>query len=492
MNSSSTFGLEELNHTELYQTCREAGIRVSPDSTEAQMISYLVGDEDPPPLNETTHPIDGWRHGIIGFLSEYWSNLEPQIKCPAKNLRHPTDPDPRPCFGCLDSQAISCISTVDGEVEQLIQLHKPAPTPEPDTTRTDRMTVTSLQTAPRDIEGLKQLKEGVLFRLGIQLGMFADSDAEKAFLSLPWDQRVHNVLEAIKLRDANSGEPPMQQQPPSGAQPPPPPQMPAPAAPPPQQAPPMQTPPQQGNIPPVQQQPPGMPPLPPTPQPQAASQMPQPQMPPGPSMGAPQMPPGQPYQAPAPAAAPPPQGGTPQMPPTPQMQMPPTPQTAPPQQNPSVDPRQPPASADFGSAPPLPSMPGAPPLPSAGTPQGPSMPQMPQPGTMQGQGGPPMPAAQPRMPSPQAAAPQAPSGDIGQLLSAIKESSEQNQRWLEELHRSQERSAAVTHGLVRIIVYLTTQVVEVDINQLRSLVNQTVSDDEVKELLNSLLSSGNG
>lgn len=120
--------LVKLNHTELYQTCRRAGINVLPNATREQLISYLMGEEEPSPIDEASHPIDAWRHGIIGFLLDHWKTLEPQIKCPAKNLRHPTNPDPRPCFGCVGTQVIACVAQNDGKVEHLIQLHRPAPT----------------------------------------------------------------------------------------------------------------------------------------------------------------------------------------------------------------------------------------------------------------------------------------------------------------------------------------------------------------------------
>jgi len=130
MQSSSSSGpLAGLNHTELYQTCRRVGLNVRPNATIPQLIAYIMGDEVPPPLDEATHPIDSWRHGIIGFLLDHWTTLEPQIKCPAKNLRHPTEPNLRPCFGCVDAQVITCVTQNDGKVEHLIQLHRPSQEP---------------------------------------------------------------------------------------------------------------------------------------------------------------------------------------------------------------------------------------------------------------------------------------------------------------------------------------------------------------------------
>lgn len=76
-------------------------------------------------MDETTHPIDSWRHGIIGFLNNFWSVLEPQIKCPAKNLRNPTNPDPKPCFRCLDAQVLTCVVQQPSRNEHLIRMNRP-------------------------------------------------------------------------------------------------------------------------------------------------------------------------------------------------------------------------------------------------------------------------------------------------------------------------------------------------------------------------------
>lgn len=98
---------------------------VHPASTREELISYLTGEADPPELDEETHPVDSWRHGIIGFIEDHWAVLEAQLKCPAKNLRHPTNPDPRPCFGCLDAQVFTCIVKAEGRIEHLINRHRP-------------------------------------------------------------------------------------------------------------------------------------------------------------------------------------------------------------------------------------------------------------------------------------------------------------------------------------------------------------------------------
>lgn len=115
---SSSESLAGLNRTELYQACRRAGISVPASATRNELIAFLYGEGD-----EAPNVTDTWREGIIGFLNEYWSMLEAQLKCPAKNLRHPTNPNPKPCYGCVDAQVIMCVIN-DQKVEQLIQLHR--------------------------------------------------------------------------------------------------------------------------------------------------------------------------------------------------------------------------------------------------------------------------------------------------------------------------------------------------------------------------------
>ena len=97
-------------------------MEVHPASTREELISFLMGDADPPELEE--HPVDTWRQGIIGFVDDHWGVLEPQLTCPAKNLRHPTNPDPKPCFGCVDTQVFTCIVKNSGRNEHLINLHR--------------------------------------------------------------------------------------------------------------------------------------------------------------------------------------------------------------------------------------------------------------------------------------------------------------------------------------------------------------------------------
>lgn len=100
---------EAYNHTELYQTCLHAGILVRPNESREEMIAFIEGWKEPPALTEADHVFHTWRHGIIGFINEYWRRLETQLTCPARMLKHPTTPNPKPCFGCLDTQVVYCL-----------------------------------------------------------------------------------------------------------------------------------------------------------------------------------------------------------------------------------------------------------------------------------------------------------------------------------------------------------------------------------------------
>jgi len=106
---------EALNHSELYQMCRDAQINAHPATPRETLIQLLLGELEPPP--NAPHPIDGWRHGIMGFLLEHWRAIESQLTCPAKSK------DPRACFGCVDTQVISCLVTNEADLYR-IRLHR--------------------------------------------------------------------------------------------------------------------------------------------------------------------------------------------------------------------------------------------------------------------------------------------------------------------------------------------------------------------------------
>ncbi len=118
--------LQSSNRTELYQLCRKAGLIIHPATPREYMMKYLSGELTPPLMTEVNHPVDMWRHGIIGFLLEYWGRIHAQLKCPAKNLRHPDEAkrDARPCFGCLDQQVMTCVVS-NAKHEHIIRKHLP-------------------------------------------------------------------------------------------------------------------------------------------------------------------------------------------------------------------------------------------------------------------------------------------------------------------------------------------------------------------------------
>lgn len=114
---------EAYNHTELYQACLNAGILVRPSESREDMIAFLEGWKEPPVITDADHVFHTWRHGIIGFLNEYWRRLETQLVCPARMMRHPTNPNPKPCFGCLDTQVVYCLVT-NLENAKFIEAHR--------------------------------------------------------------------------------------------------------------------------------------------------------------------------------------------------------------------------------------------------------------------------------------------------------------------------------------------------------------------------------
>lgn len=101
---------DRFNDTELYQTAREAGLIVLPSEPREKLIVYLLGEEEPPKIEQN---IDMWRNGIMGFLIEHWKQVETQLTCPAKSG------DPLACFGCIDTQVISCLVSNEADLYQI-------------------------------------------------------------------------------------------------------------------------------------------------------------------------------------------------------------------------------------------------------------------------------------------------------------------------------------------------------------------------------------
>ena len=97
------------NHTELYQACLRAEILVRPNAAREDMVAYLEGWEEPPEIDENDNVFHSWRHGLINFINEYWKTIQTQLTCPARMMRDPVSPNPKPCFGCTDAQVVTCI-----------------------------------------------------------------------------------------------------------------------------------------------------------------------------------------------------------------------------------------------------------------------------------------------------------------------------------------------------------------------------------------------
>lgn len=108
--------LSRLNRTELYQTCRRAGLPVQPYWMVDRYISALIDGC----ASEHEHSVDRMRDGLVAFIDEYWTTLQAQLKCPAKNLHNP-DPEkatPKPCHNCLDMQVVACVSNMSAASQQ--------------------------------------------------------------------------------------------------------------------------------------------------------------------------------------------------------------------------------------------------------------------------------------------------------------------------------------------------------------------------------------
>lgn len=107
--------LHACNHTELYQLCRNAGIQAHPAMPREELMGLLVSEL--PNFMAPNHPIDSWRHGLAGFVLDHWKTLQNQVTCPLKSA------DPKACFGCLDTQVVTCLIKNPSN-EPLIRRHR--------------------------------------------------------------------------------------------------------------------------------------------------------------------------------------------------------------------------------------------------------------------------------------------------------------------------------------------------------------------------------
>jgi hypothetical protein len=101
------------NQTELYQIARRGGHVVAPNLSSAALIEIIIGAEEPPPVE---HPVDIWRRAIMSFIIDHRRMLETQLTCPARTFREDA------CFGCVDAQVFTCVTSNGHENLRLIQL----------------------------------------------------------------------------------------------------------------------------------------------------------------------------------------------------------------------------------------------------------------------------------------------------------------------------------------------------------------------------------
>lgn len=111
--TNSTSAFQCCNHTELQQLCRHVGIQVRPDEASEVMVAYLECWKEAPPLDITERPVDDWRDALIKFFHQFWTRVETQITCPARYLKDPVQPNPRPCYGCTDITVMKCVLSMD-------------------------------------------------------------------------------------------------------------------------------------------------------------------------------------------------------------------------------------------------------------------------------------------------------------------------------------------------------------------------------------------
>ena len=120
MNPSNDFSeMRELfgrcNHTELYQIARRGGHTVAPNLSSEALIEIIIGAEDPPRIS---HPVDAWRRAIMAFVIDHRQKLETQLTCPARSFREDA------CFGCVDAQVLTCLTSNGPDNFHLIQLRR--------------------------------------------------------------------------------------------------------------------------------------------------------------------------------------------------------------------------------------------------------------------------------------------------------------------------------------------------------------------------------
>lgn len=210
---------EACNRTELYQLCARVGLSASPATPREKLVSYLLGAENPPAVE---HPVHVWRNGLVGLIQDYWTGIEAQLRCPAKELGppakegEPPKPDPSDyksplaCYRCIDTRVIACL-VENASHEGLIQLHRKMPVPKEDNNM-NTIGMLTLATAPRSMEGMSQgsgVDRGTLKRIYDRLvdegALPNDERAAVAFVDGALDVRRKIVVDGLLVWDQMKG-----------------------------------------------------------------------------------------------------------------------------------------------------------------------------------------------------------------------------------------------------------------------------------------------
>lgn len=191
-----TDGLEFYNHTELYQLARALNLPVYPHTATGDVRSLLR--EEAVSAEYKSHPIDEYRHGIMQMLLEYWDGVSAQLSCPAKSG------DPRACFGCIDSQVLSCVVENRDHLVTIRNLRKQEVPPKVKTMADAKLTIDN---APRDPQELLGSANRYMFRqLASELGILEDNPTLNAtFKTAPLNVIAVTVSDALKEYDSKNG-----------------------------------------------------------------------------------------------------------------------------------------------------------------------------------------------------------------------------------------------------------------------------------------------
>lgn len=203
-------GYAQLNPTELYQCCRKAGLCVQPHQPREYYLGVLTFML---PEAAEEHIIDGIRNGLIAFIDEYWQQLQAQLKCPAKNMRHP-DPakkDARPCYKCMDMQVVACVANLSPQNRQRLQQLQLATPYVAITPKENSMMAgtVDIKEVPRELHALMALPLSHQYRLMYLTGKVNTQEQKLAFNAMPKEQRAAAVHEALIEYDKKKEAEPM-------------------------------------------------------------------------------------------------------------------------------------------------------------------------------------------------------------------------------------------------------------------------------------------